>query len=85
MFRIRELFERYKHIQPPESSVRKAVVSVLAQYKIIVPERSVRVIGTVVYLDTDPVVKSVVFIHKNKILSEVTESIGKEGMIKDIR
>lgn len=85
MFRIKDLFERYKNIQPPETAVRKATVSVLSQNKIIVPERNIRVIGTVVYLDIDSVVKSVVFINKQKILSQIQEIIGKEGVVKDIR
>ena len=84
MFRIKELFERYKHIQPPDTAVRSAVVSALSHYKIHIQERNVRVINTVVYIDTDTTIKNVVFMNKTKILSAIAESIGKEGLIKDI-
>ncbi|MEK7606460.1 MAG: hypothetical protein AAB458_02620 [Patescibacteria group bacterium] len=85
MFHIKELFDRYKHITPPDASIRSAVVKALAPWNIHTQERSVRVIHTVVYLDIDSVSKNVVFLNKNKILSVIAESIGKEGVVKDIR
>lgn len=84
MFQLKSFFDRYRNIEPPEASVRKAVVQALENQNIKIQERSVRVIGSIVYLDIEPVIKNIVFMRKKKILSVITESIGT-GLVKDIR
>ncbi len=85
MFSIKDFFERYKHIAPPDASVRRAVATALAREKLFIDERAIRVIGSVVYLESDTMFKNAVFMKKGRILESVTALLGREGMVRDIR
>lgn len=85
MFSITDFFERYKHLTPPDASVRKAVVTALEKERLFIEEKSVRVIGSIVYLESDTVFKNAVFMKKNRILESITALLGREGMVRDIR
>jgi len=76
---ISSLLERYKHLRPPNESVRKAVVEILArECKAEITIDNVAVKNKIVYLTLGSSAKMEVFFKKKKILEELKGLLGEE-------
>ncbi len=75
---IKEFLRRYANVVAPDSVVRKALLEALADtLNIHLPERAIKIVNTVAYLEIDSTTKSVLFMRQEDILSRVEEKIGK--------
>jgi hypothetical protein len=78
------LFERFKHLTPPDESVRKKMIEIIAKrFGKDLSMQDVKVRNNVVYIQTRSAVKSEVFLQKSDILLELNTALNKH--IVDIR
>ncbi len=85
MQNIQDLLARYAHITPPDAAVKKAVLHSVEEVVGITLHRSdVSVVRGVVYIQSDPTIKSALFVQKEEILKKAQEMVGKEN-VKEIR
>jgi hypothetical protein len=75
---LHELLNKYRRYVAPDSAARKALVmSIKEASGIDINERTIRIIGTVAYIDTDPLIKSAIFMRQEVILKKTGEALGK--------
>jgi hypothetical protein len=82
---ITDLLERYKNFTPPDMVVRKRLAGILSdEVRRTVREKDIKIIGPVAYCTLDGLLKNIVFLKKEKILSRVKEEFGKQ-VVRDIQ
>ena len=78
---ILELLEKYKRYTAPDSAVRTALVeSIKDVVGIDIHERSIKIIGSAAYIDTDTMIKSAIFIRQDAVLKKVALRLGKVAL-----
>lgn len=84
LYPLNSFFSRFKHITPPDESVRKGVCEfILKEMNIETPLKDVSVKNGVIYIKTKPIIKNEVFMKKKKLLLFVQEKTKKT--LHDVR
>lgn len=80
MYPIRDLLDRYFRLAPPDTAVRRALSeSIKDVANMDVPQRAIKIVGDVAYIDIDTTLKSALFMRQNAILARVEERLGRRG------
>lgn len=82
---ITKLLDRFRHLEPSDSHIKKAFTDIVFErFGETLPEKNIRVMRGVIYLNTHPTLKSELHMRKNELLDELNEKIGKQGIIRSI-
>ncbi len=78
---IQSFLQRYLNLTPPDGAIRKALAETLKELlNIAVDQRTIKIVGTVAYIEIDTTTKSIFFIHQGNILKRVEEKLGKKSL-----
>lgn len=81
MHNIRDLLDRYLRLAPPDTASRRALVeSIKDVANMDVPQRDIKIVGDVAYVDIDATLKSALFMRQSAILKRVEERLGRRGL-----
>ena len=85
---INSLFEKYKHLTPPNHYLKKAYQEILEEmFDVVVREQDIIIRGNTIFLTAPPALKSELFLHKQEVLKRVQDKISKTSntTITDLR
>ena len=83
---IRELLERYTRFAPQDAAVRQALAeSIRDIVGTTIDRRSIKIIGSVAYVDVPQAEKPAVFMRQGKIIGRAEERLGRASGITAIR
>lgn len=86
MLDIKNFLRKYANLTPPDAAVRKAVIESVRTFAgVDLEEKQIRVIRSVVYVDTDSAVRNKLFLIKGKLLARVGEKLGSMRVVTDIK
>ena len=78
MHNLRDFLEKYKLIAPSDGAIRKTLAEiVLERARVRIPERDIKIIGSVAYIESDPMIKSAIFLNQSAILEDFFQKTGK--------
>lgn len=76
---------KFTKIVPKESLVRGSLVEILMRYiGAPIPANTIHLKGNMVFIDASPMIKNILFLHKEDVLKELKEKLSKTS-INDIR
>ena len=83
---ISDLLQKFKHITPPDITVRKSAVDIIkTTTNIELDKKDISIKNGVVYIKTQPIYKNEIFINKQKIIKKLQERVGDNVFVKDLR
>lgn len=83
--KIDSYLERLRNITPPDEAVRSSAQKIIAEVAgLKLSKESISLRRGVLYIQAGPVVKSEIFLKKQKIIRRFSESLGKSAP-SDIR
>lgn len=81
---LNSFFERFKHITPPDETIRKCVCEfVLCTYKKEITLKQVVVKNNIVFMQVNPVLKNEIFMRKKEIIEYIQQKTNKT--VSDIK
>ena len=81
MQNIRDLLDRYFKLAAPDTAVRRALMeSIKDVANMDIPQRDIKIVGDVAYVDIDATLKSALFMRQSAILKRVEERLGRKGV-----
>ena len=76
---LNSFFSRFKHITPPDETVRKNVCEfILQEIGIHISFKDVSIKNKIIYINTKPIIKNEVFIRKKELLLFIQEKTKKD-------
>lgn len=81
MQNIRDLLDRYFRLAAPDTAVRRALMESIKEIvNIDIPQRDIKIVGDVAYVEIDTTIKSALFMRQSAILKRVEERLGRKGV-----
>ena len=84
---ISSFLSRFEHLTPPERSIKKAFQHVVKELLgVTIHEREISIRSNVVYINTNPTLKSEIVINKALILRALSEKLSNtKRPVDDVR
>ena len=79
MEKIDKFFDKYKKIIPLEQEVRDVVLEEVEKLGISIPREKIKLQSGVVRCNIQPTEKTILFLHKEKILTTLEEKLGERA------
>lgn len=85
--KINLFLNKFKNIVPPERFIKREIVGVVKEIVgVVLHENNLKLKRNVVYISTQAVIKSEVFLHKKEILLLLSQRLSKyKQTVTDIR
>ncbi|MBU3968988.1 hypothetical protein KJ991_02110 [Patescibacteria group bacterium] len=75
---ISDLLDKYKNILPSDRIIKDALVSVSSGFGIELKKENIKISRGVVYINSDFITKSKIFVNKIEIMKGLKEVLGKK-------
>lgn len=75
---ISDLLDKYKNILPSDRIIKDALVSVSSGFGIELKKENIKISHGVVYINSDFITKSKIFVNKIEIMKGLKEVLGKK-------
>lgn len=75
---ISDLLDKYKNILPSDRIIKNALVSVSSGFGIELKKENIKISRGVVYINSDFITKSKIFVNKIEIMKGLKEVLGKK-------
>lgn len=78
--------EKFKTLEPPHVSVKKAVArTVESMFGAILPAEHITIQNNTVYISTHPALKSELYMRKGEVLQEIEKVLLGSELVKEVR
>jgi len=82
---IKVFLEKYKKLTNNHNLLRDIIIdSINNEIGLLLKKEDIKILNNIVYIKTNPILKSEIFINKEKIINSINKNL-PTGVIKDIK
>lgn len=80
MFNINNFLEKFKKLTPPDDDIKEEIIEIISSlFKKEIDKKQIAIKNSVIYIESDPVLKNEIFMKKQFILSKLIERFDKKA------
>lgn len=85
MKELEELLDRYKHIQPPDATIKQWCIESIYKYTgIHVGKTNLKIKEKTIYIQTSSVEKNEIRLYQKEIITNINREVGEKNRINSI-